>query len=119
MSTDYRTPIGQMRAALGDTSVDDPLFSDPDLQALIDLNEDNVFGAIADAFRRIATETALLYKVVRTDDLQVNGAQMAEPFLKSAEKYDKKAEKYEEAGGLSLIDSDYSLEDPWQSLALN
>jgi hypothetical protein len=108
MSLDYRTPIGQMRSALGDTNVEDPLFSDPELQALLDLNEDNVFGAIADAFRRIASETALLYKVIRTDDLQVNGSQMAETFLKSAEKYDKKAERYEETGGLTLIDPGYS-----------
>lgn len=76
----YSTPVGQVRLLIPDTAHDEDglyLFEDEQLDALLDLYGDNVKRAAAQAKDIIASDTVMLLKVIRTDDLQVDGAKVA------------------------------------------
>lgn len=80
---DYSTPLGQIRLIIGDD--ESPyVFSDEKIQTFLSLYHSNLNLTAAALFDRIASDTVLLYKVVRTDDLQVDGAKMAEEFRRRA-----------------------------------
>lgn len=115
MAIDYTSAIGRIRAAIPDVS-DDPILTDPQIQALLDLSGDNEHYAIAACMRTIANETTLLYKAVKTDDLVVDGPAMAETLLKNAEKYEKMGAQ--DGGYFELVDSGFTMEDSWGSLGL-
>lgn len=117
MPVDFTSAIGQVRAHIGDTT-DDPILSDPEIQSMLDVAGDNVYAAIASALRRIATETALLMKYVRTDDMLVDGPKVAESLLKSAEEFEARAKVYDAGDFFEILGSGYTLEDPWESLEL-
>jgi hypothetical protein len=77
---DYLTSVGETRLLIPDTAVDadlDYLFSDTQISALLRLYNDNVKRAAAQAKDIIATDQVLLLKVVKTDDLAVDGAKVA------------------------------------------
>lgn len=115
MAVDFTTAIGQVRAHIGDTT-DDPILTDPEIQAMLDVAQDNVYAAIASALRRIATETALLMKYVRTDDMLVDGTKTADSLLKSAAEFEGRAKAYDSGAYFEILGSGYTLEDPWASL---
>lgn len=115
MPVDFTSAIGQVRAHIGDTT-DDPILSDPEIQSLLDAAKDNVYGAIASALRRIATETTLLHKYVRTDDMLVDGPRTAEALLKSAAAFEERAREYDAGDFFEILGSGFTLEDPWASL---
>lgn len=76
----YGTPVGQVRLLIPDVAHDEDgnyLFGDEQLDALLDLYGDNVKRAAAQAKDIIASDTVMLLKVIRTDDLQVDGAKVA------------------------------------------
>lgn len=76
----YSTPVGQVRLLIPDTAHDEDnlyLFEDEQLDALLDLYNNNVKRAAAQAKSIIAGDTVMLLKVIRTDDLQVDGAKVA------------------------------------------
>jgi hypothetical protein len=80
MPVDYTTTVGHVRLLIPDTAVDDDsnyLFSDEQVETLLSLYGDNVKRAAAQAKDIIATDQVLLLKVVRTDDLTVDGAKVA------------------------------------------
>lgn len=52
--------------------------SDEMLSALIDFRGGRLYGASADALRSMAANEALILKVIRTEDLQVDGAKLAD-----------------------------------------
>lgn len=52
--------------------------SDEMLSALIDFRGGKLYGAAADALRSMAANEALIGKVIRTEDLQVDGAKLAD-----------------------------------------
>lgn len=87
---DYTTPVGQVRALIPDVSTADGtdgtdyLFSDNHLQGYLTVAAGSIFRAAAFAVQAIAGDQALLLKHVRTDDLAVNGAAVAEALLKQA-----------------------------------
>jgi hypothetical protein len=77
---DYTTSVGQTRLLIPDTAVDgslDYIFSDTQINALLGLFGDNVKRAAAAAKDILASDNVLLLKVVRTDDLNVDGAKVA------------------------------------------
>jgi hypothetical protein len=84
------TPLGVVRLCIPDLTTDtglstgDYLFSDAAITALLGLYNQNVKRAAARAIEIIATDQALLTKVIRTDDLSVNGAVLADSLLKQA-----------------------------------
>lgn len=77
---DYTSDVGLVRLLVPDTAVDDAdefLFSDDQIDALLSLYGGNVKRAAAQAKDIIASDTVMLLKVIRTDDLQVDGAKVA------------------------------------------
>lgn len=78
----YTTDVGKVRLLIPDTAVSpmpdlDFIFSDDQITTLLGLFDGNVKRAAAQAKDIIATDELLLVKVVRTDDLSVDGAKIA------------------------------------------
>lgn len=79
MAYDPSTPAGMVRLLLND--VDDPpnqVFTDGDITAFLTLEGDNVKLAAATAIDTNASNEALASKVLRTQDLQTDGAKLAD-----------------------------------------
>ena len=96
MPIDYTTPAGQVRLLC--TDVSEPYaFTDEAISAFLSLTGDNVKRSAALALRTIAADEALLVKVVRTDDLSVNGAQTAEALRRQADDLEAQADREDAA----------------------
>lgn len=72
MAIDYTTPVGQIRLLIPDTA-EPYLFSDDELKAYLAISRDNIKRAAANAVDAIAGSTVMLLKLVKTDDLTVDG----------------------------------------------
>jgi hypothetical protein len=106
---DYTTPTGQVRLTIGDDDADGAyVFSDEQIHAMLSMYRDNIKLTAAAFLDRIANDTILLYKVVRTDDLQVDGAKMAEAFRKQAAQL-----RAEDA--VDALEDAFEVVYPWQS----
>ena len=102
---DFSTPVGAVRLIIGDD--ESPyVFSDAKIQAMLVIYKDNITLAAASFFDMIAINTVLLYKIVRTDDLQVNGGEMSKVFTQRAR------DLREEAAANDLEDS-FDVVYPW------
>lgn len=88
MAIDYTTAVGKVRILIPDTEQIDYnddgepayLFTDEQLQVYIDLHGEDSPGihrATADAVEALGTSEAYISKVVRTEDLQTDGAKVA------------------------------------------
>lgn len=86
MAYDPTTPAGQVRLLATDTSdvEGDQVFNDPEIDTFLLLEGGNVRRAAAMAIETIATNEALVLKVIRTLDLQTDGAKLADVLLKRA-----------------------------------
>jgi hypothetical protein len=83
---DYSTVIGQIRLLIPDVDqLGDPadvsvtpayIFNDSQIQAFATLYSNNVKRAAAQAKLVLATSEALISKVIKTDDLQTDGAKL-------------------------------------------
>lgn len=104
MPVDYSTDVGKVRALIPDVEeVDfrkdgDPsyLFDDDQLEALLAVSDDNVRRAAADAVEALATSEAYISKVVRTEDLQTDGAKVANAMLVRAAQLRREADAEDE-----------------------
>lgn len=107
MPVDYSTDIGKVRALIPDTEEVDfrndgtatYLFPDEHLQALLDLHSESVghiFYAAADAVDALATSEAYISKVIRTEDLQTDGAKVANALVLRAQELRRRGDKAEE-----------------------
>lgn len=99
--TDYTTPVGQTRLLIPDTAVDDAfnyIFSDVQIESLLGLFNGNVKRAAAQAKDVMATDTVLLLKYVRTDDLTVDGPKVAAELRLQAKSLRDQADNEDEAG---------------------
>lgn len=67
-----------------DTGQSSYLFSDDHIRAFLDVNDGNAKLAAADAVEALATSEALISKVIRTEDLQTDGAKTAQALLARA-----------------------------------
>lgn len=77
---DYTTPVGKVRLLIPDTAVSptqEYIFSDDQIDVFLGLFNGNIKRAAAQAKDVIATDEVLLIKVVRTDDLSVDGVKVA------------------------------------------
>lgn len=96
---DYTSDVGLVRLLIPDTAVDeneDYLFSDDQIEALLGVYNGNVKRAAAQAKDIIASDTVMLLKVVRTDDLQVDGAKAAAEIRAQAKALRDQADKADE-----------------------
>ncbi len=101
----YATAIGQVRLLIPDTEqLDDPgtstvdaayIFSDSQIQAFLSLYASSVKRAAAQAKLVLATSETLISKVIRTDDLQTDGAKLGAELRAQAKELQDQAEKEE------------------------
>ncbi len=76
MAVDVTTPLGRVRLLINDTA-DAPVFSDAEIAAFLEIEGDNVKLAAAQALDTIADDEALTSKVIRSQDLSIDGAAVA------------------------------------------
>jgi hypothetical protein len=79
------TPIGLVRQLSTDRDPDYEIFSDEEIEALLDLNNGNVRYAAADALDQIATSQALILKYIEVNGLKTNGQAVANALHQQAE----------------------------------
>ena len=79
------TPIGLVRQLCTDRDDDHEIFSDEEIEALLDLNNGNVRYAAADALDQIATSQALILKYIEVNGLKTNGQAVANALHQQAE----------------------------------
>ena len=79
------TPIGLVRQLCTDRDPDHEIFSDEEIEALLDLNNGNVRLAAADALDQIATSQALILKYIEVNGLKTNGQAVANALHQQAE----------------------------------
>lgn len=77
MPIDLSTDIGRVRLLINDTNTTAEVFSDLEVQALLDLEGGNVKLAAAQALDTIADDEALTSKAIRSQDLTTDGAKVA------------------------------------------
>lgn len=109
MPVDYSTDIGKVRTLIPDVveDADGYLFSDEQITVLLGLYNDNIKRAAAQAKDILATDTALLLKVLRTDDLSVNGAATAAELRQQAKQLREQADADDNAGVSEYFDVIY------------
>ncbi len=76
MAYDVTTPLGRVRLLINDTT-EDPVFEDTDIAAFLELEDDSVKRAAAQALDTIADDEALTSKAIRTQDLATDGPKVA------------------------------------------
>jgi hypothetical protein len=77
-------PTDLVRLLIPDRTSADPIFQDEELDALLTLEAGSVRLATAQALDTIASDEALVQKVIRLGDLQTNGAATAKELRERA-----------------------------------
>jgi hypothetical protein len=114
---DLSTTVGTIRALIPDVEQVDYagegnaeyMFSDLHLQRLYEIAQGEgvarLYRAAASALRALAVSEALIQKVIRTEDLQTDGAKLASALLSGAKALEDRAEAVEEeAEGMMIVD---------------
>ncbi len=99
---DVATNVGLVRAIIPDTRDQEPIFSDEEITAFLTL-EGGVKRATALAIETIATNQAMILKVMRLLQLQTDGAKLSDALLKRAVMLRSQAD-YDDAIGTSIFD---------------
>lgn len=85
MAIDYSTPLGQLRLLINDDrDAPNQVYSDASLTGFLALEGGVVKLAAAQALDVIADDEALTSKAIRTQDLQTDGAKVADSLRKRA-----------------------------------
>ena len=100
---DYSTNVGLCRLLIPDTSSTSYILSDEQITALLALFNASVKRAAAQAKDIIAADTVMLLKVIKTDDLQIDGAKVAAELRAEAEVLRAQAQ-LEESGDYFFLD---------------
>lgn len=97
---------GTVRLLIADVSTDEAkrLLTDDQVQAFIDLEGGNLKRAAAAALDAIATSEVLVSKVIRTQDLQTDGAKVADALRKQAQALRDQADAVDEMDDDGLFD---------------
>ena len=104
---DVSTDVGRVRLLIPDRTAADPLFTDAEITALLELEGDDVRCATALALETIASDQALILKVIKSLDLQTDGAKVSDALLKRAELLRTQAadaEAAEEGGAFDIAE---------------
>lgn len=110
----FAEPVGMVRALIPDIEEipnpnrpfdnDEYLFTDEYLSALLELNGENVRLAAADACEALGTSEGLIAKVIKTEDLQTDGAKLMAQFLARAKQLRARADREEAMDGVDGFD---------------
>lgn len=103
---DYETPEGQVRLLIADVSTDETkrLLGDTEITGYLAMNDGHIKRAAADALDAIADSEALVSKVIRTQDLQTDGAKVADALRKHADRLRAQADAADDADDDGLFD---------------
>lgn len=114
---DFSSTIGRIRALIPDveqvdyTDEGNPeyMFSDAHLNSLYFMASGSdparLYRAAASALRALAVSEGLIQKVIRTEDLQTDGAKLASALLSGAKALEDRADATEdEADGMIVVD---------------
>lgn len=85
MAIDFTTPLGRVRLLANDVDIDNEVFSDVEIDAFLLLEGGNEKLAAAQAIDTIADNEALTSKVLKSQDVQTDGAKLADSLRKRAE----------------------------------
>lgn len=91
MAIDYTTAVGMVRLLLNDITETALVFSDDELEALVTLEGGSVKLAAAQAIDTNATNLVLASRVLRTQDVQTDGAKVADAMRKHADRLREQA----------------------------
>lgn len=108
---DFTTSVGKVRVLLGDTDPTNVVdgegvylfFSDAELEALLDMHDDNVKLTAARCMETIAGSQALLLKAWSSDDLTVNGDRIAKELRELAKQLRAEAVADESSDSFEVI----------------
>ena len=100
---DYSSNVGLCRLLIPDTSNVEYILSDEQITALLALFNSSVKRAAAQAKDIIAADTTMLLKVIKTDDLQIDGVKVAAELRAQASVLRAEA-NLEEVGGYFFLD---------------
>lgn len=105
MAIDYDTPAGQLRLLIADVEDTRYVFTDDQVNAFLAMNAGQVKLAAAAALDTIATDEALASKVIRTQDLQTDGAKLADSLGKRAARLRQEHfEELEDGGAFEIVE---------------
>lgn len=123
ITVDPTQPVGLVRLLITDVNESNPLFTDAQLTGLLTLVGGRVRLAAAEALDTIATSEVLVSKVIKTQDLQTDGAKVAAELRARATQLRTTDDQYDADGnpyGLNIVDynpnawSRFELaEQPW------
>ena len=105
--THFRSLVGDLIAAetpnpdIGEYQI----FSDADIIGYLAANPDNVYRAVADGYRALASRAALETKVVKDYDLQVDLTKRSAAMLAVADQFDIRADNHDNANGGSFFEN--------------
>lgn len=84
MDIDFVTPEGRVRLLANDVDTDNQVFSEQEIAAFLLLEGGNEKLAAAQAIDTIADNEALTSKVLKSQDVQTDGAKLADSLRKRA-----------------------------------
>lgn len=102
MALDYSTDTGRVRLLLNDVDPAAVVFTDPELEALLDLEGGSVKRAAAQAIDTNATNMVLATRVLRSQDITTDGAKVADAMRAHADRL--RAQADDEADGFFFLD---------------
>lgn len=74
------------------------LFTDAQIETYLSINDDNIKRAAADAIRALAVSEGLISKVIKTEDLQTDGAKLTRALRDVAADLEESADRDDERG---------------------
>jgi hypothetical protein len=103
---DPSTPVGLVRLLIPDRDADNLLFADADIAGFLTLEGLVVKRAAAAALEVVASNEAMVGKVIRSQDLSTDGAKVSDALLKRAAELRRQADEDDPdtSGGLDVID---------------
>jgi hypothetical protein len=111
---DPNTPVGRLRALVGDTSYkpleppvegqgDYNVYSDADLEAFLTQTDGNELRAAGHAFRTLAAVYAASGRSIRTDDLNIDTTKRGSDFLAIAKSFFDEADAADEKAAMDFV----------------
>jgi hypothetical protein len=103
-----------VRLLISDTNDASPVFTDAEISAFITLAGSNVRLAAAEALDTLASNEVMVSKVIKTQDLQTDGAKVAAELRARATTLREQAANYDATGAVFAFDiADYRPEVNW------
>lgn len=106
MPIDYTTDLGKVRLLIPDTDEANQLFADDQISGFLTIEGGIVKRAAAAALETAASNEAVVSKVIRTQDLQTDGAKVSDALLKRAAELRRQVNEDDPdtSGALDIVD---------------